>query len=305
MKSLIVVFAVTVSILSNALNARAQINVFACEPEWGALAHELGGEKVAVVVGTTALQDPHFISARPSLIAAARNADLIVCSGASLEIGWLPLLLQKSGNEKTQPGGVGYLLAADYIRTLEKPTSIDRSKGDVHPEGNPHLHLNPHNLATFAEVLTKRLKDIDEKNATLFQSRFEDFSKRWHAAMSRWEESAKALKGAHVVVHHKSFTYLIDWLGLREVGTLELKPGIPPTSSHLESLLATLKASPPRFILRTPFDPEDASEWLSQKTGTPAVRLPYTVGGDEQSTDLFALFDRTVALLTNPSATHG
>ena len=128
----------------------AALRVFACEPEWGALAQELGGDLVDVSVATTALQDPHQIQAKPSLIARARNADLVVCTGAELEIGWLPVLLQQSGNAKVQPGQPGNFAAADYVRKLEVPTQLDRSQGDVHAAGNPHIQTDPRNIAQVA-----------------------------------------------------------------------------------------------------------------------------------------------------------
>ena len=274
----------------------AKVNVFACEPEWAALAEEIGGDKVEAFSATSAMQDPHYIRARPSLISKARKADLLLCSGASLEIGWLPILLQKVSSD-LQPGSIGYLMAAEVVPVLGIPVKVDRSMGDVHPEGNPHVHLNPHNIMLVGKSLADRLAVIDAENASFYHDSYRDFSSRLRRAIPRWESEAAMLKGKPVVVHHKSFTYLLDWLGMKQVGTLEAKPGIPPTTSHLKNLLRQLKSSPADVIIRTPSDPDDGSEWLSEKTGTKAIVLPYTVGGDEQSSDLFALFDRTIALL--------
>jgi zinc/manganese transport system substrate-binding protein len=277
--------------------AISQVQVFACEPEWASLAKEIGGDEVSAYAATNARQDPHHIRAKPSLIAAMRKADLAVCSGAGLEVGWLPILLEKAGNAHVQPGAPGFLLAADYVLLLDKPTKLDRAEGDIHPEGNPHLHLNPHNVALVAKELADRLQTIDAANRAQYQARFASFAQRWNEAIQRWEQEGITLKDAPVVVHHKSFTYLLEWLGMQEVGSLEPKPGIPPTTSHLESLLQELKDQPAQMILRTPYDAKDASQWLAVKTGTQAVVLPFTIGGDAQSADLFALFDRTLALL--------
>ena len=274
----------------------AKVKVFACEPEWAALAEEIGGDKVEAFSATSAVQDPHYIRARPSLISKARKADLLLCSGASLEIGWLPILLQKVSSD-LQPGSIGYLMAAEVVPVLEIPVKVDRSMGDVHPEGNPHVHLNPHNIMLVGKSLADRLAVIDAENASFYHDSYRDFSSRLRRAIPRWESEAAMLKGKPVVVHHKSFTYLLDWLGMKQVGTLEAKPGIPPTTSHLKNLLRQLKSSPADVIIRAPSDPDDGSEWLSEKTGTKAIVLPYTVGGDEQSSDLFALFDHTIALL--------
>ena len=249
-----------------------------------------------VFAATSATQNPHYIRARPSLISKARKADLLLCSGASLEIGWLPILLQKASSN-LQPGSIGYLMAADLVTMLEVSVMVDRSMGDVHPEGNPHVHLNPYNLMTVGKVLAERLSGIDSENASFYKDRYGDFSSRFRAAISRWESEAAVLKGKPVVVHHKSFAYLIDWLGMKRVGTLEPKPGIPPTTSHLKNLLRELRSAPADMIIRAHSDPDDASEWLSEKTGTKAIVLPYTVGSDKQSDDLFALFDRIIALL--------
>ena len=278
------------------LTARGEVNIFACEPEWASLAEEVGGNKVNAFAATHARQDPHHIRARPGLIAKARHADLIFCSGAGLEVGWLPVLLQKAGAD-VQPGSTGYLMASEFVHVLEKPVTVDRSQGDVHPEGNPHIHLNPHNILLMAKELTRRLVAIDTANAEFYRNRLEGFITRWQEAATRWKREALGLKEMTVVVHHRAFSYLLDWLDMKAVASLEPKPGIPPTVSHLESLLKQLKATHVSVIIRTPYEPDDASEWLSEKTNTPALVLPYTVGGDHKSGDLFALFDRSIVLL--------
>lgn len=283
--------------------ANEPLNVFACEPEWASLAKEIGGDRVEAFSATTAQQDPHHVRAKPSLIAAMRKADMVICSGASLEVGWLPILIQKAGNEKTQPGNVGYLQVAEIVPVLDKPASIDRSLGDIHPEGNPHLQLNPHNIALAAKEVTNRLKQLDVADASAFDANYVAFAAKWDAAMARWEKEAAPLRGTKLVVHHKSFTYLLDWLGMQEAGSLEPKPGVPPTTAHLEELLQGLKANPAQAIIHTPYEPEEASLWLSEKTGTPVLILPYTIGGNAQVTNLFTLFDQTVSLLNG--AAHG
>jgi zinc/manganese transport system substrate-binding protein len=278
------------------VRAQAEVNIFACEPEWAALAVEIGGDKVETFAATHAKQDPHHIRARPSLIVKARHADMIFCSGAGLEVGWLPILLQKAGAD-VQPGAAGYLMASEFVPILEKPTSVDRSMGDVHPEGNPHVHLNPRNVLLVAKELAKRLESIDAPNAGFYRNRLEGFTSRWQQAMARWQHEAGDIKDMPVVVHHKAFSYLLDWLELQQVASLEPKPGIPPTTSHLEGLLQQLKAKPASVIIRTPYEPSDASEWLSEKTGIAALVLPYTIDGDAKSGDLFALFDHSINLL--------
>jgi len=282
------------------LPAAAAINVFACEPEWAALAQELGGDKVSTISATTAFQDPHHIEARPSLIARIRSADLVVCSGSELEIGWLPLLLTQSGNGRVQPGSPGYIEASQYVAKLEVPRAIDRSMGDVHPGGNPHIHTDPRNIAKVAAVLAERLAQIDGANAATYRSRGQAFEQRWKEAIARWEQQAARLRGVPLVEHHKGFTYLVNWLGMRDVGDLEPKPGIPPTTSHLAQLVDQMKQAPAKMIVYSSYDDPKAAQFLSQRTGIPSVMLPFTVGGSDKAKDLFGYFDDVIARLTGP-----
>ena len=275
--------------------AHATLNVFACEPEWGALARELGGDAVKVYTATTAMQDPHRIEARPSLIAQTRRANLVVCTGAELEVGWLPLLLRESGNAEVQPGRPGYFEATRYVTLLDKPTLIDRSQGDVHAAGNPHIQTDPRNIARVGAALAQRLAEVDPANAAVYQARWKAFSARWDAAITRWQQQAAPLKGMPVVVQHKSFTYLLNWLGLREVATLEPKPGVEASVSYLADVAARLKTTPARAVLRATYQSPRASEWLAQRADIPAVALPFTVGGAPGADDLFGLFDVTLA----------
>jgi zinc/manganese transport system substrate-binding protein len=277
--------------------AAAALNIFACTPEWGALAKELGGDKTSVYVAATALQDPHRIEARPSLIARARSADLMVCTGADLEAGWLPLVRSQSGNAKIQPGQPGYVEASDFVALIEKPARLDRSLGDIHAAGNPHIHLDPRNVAEIAAGLSERMAELDPPQAVHYRQREKDFLDRWRQAMARWEKEAAPLKGVALVVHHKNLTYLIGWLGMREVGSLEPKPGLPPSTAHLTELLGSLKRTPAKAVVRAAYNDSRPSEWLAQRAGIPAIMLPYTVGGTDRAKDLFGLYDDTLARL--------
>ena len=281
---------------STPADAADKLRVFACEPEWGALAQELGGDRIDVFVATSALQDVHQIEAKPSLIARIRRADLTVCSGADLEVGWLPQLVRQSGNPKVA-GGNGVFAAAAQVQTLQKPAVLDRAAGDVHPQGNPHVQLDPYRLLAVAKALDARLVLLDPANAAFYQQRLADFSTRWSAAIKRWEAKAAPLKGRNLVVHHDSWIYLTQWLGMNQVGALEPKPGVPPTSAHLAALVATAKSANALAIVRAAYQDRKASEWLSQRTGVPAVALPFTVGGDAKSRDLFGMFDSTLDIL--------
>lgn len=278
-------------------SSQAALRAMACEPEWGALIQELAADKVSVYAATTALQDPHHIQARPSLIAAVRNADLLVCTGAELEVGWLPVMLRQSGNPNVQPGKPGYFEAADFVTKLEVPTRLDRADGDVHAAGNPHIQTDPRNIAIVAEALAKRLMQIDPANAGFYQSRYQDFAARWQSALQRWNKEAAPLRGMPVVVQHKAYPYLENWLGLNEVSTLEPKPGVEPTSSHLAEVLALIQRQPVKLIMRSAYNDSRGADWLAERAKIPAVVLPFTVGGSERAKDLFGLFDDTLAQL--------
>lgn len=277
--------------------AHATLNIFACEPEWAALARQLAGERADIYTATGARQDPHRIEARPSLIARARRADLVVCTGAELEQAWLPVVLRESGNRAVQPGGAGYFEAASVVRMLEVPAHLDRSEGDVHAQGNPHIQTDPRNFLPVAEALARRLQQLDPANAAEYRQRLAGFSQQWRAAIARWEQQAAPLKGAAVVVQHRGFPYLSAWLGLQEVATLEPKPGIGPSAAYLTRVLDTLQQRPASMVLRAAYQDARPSEWIAQRTSIAVVELPYTVGGSDGAKDLYGLFDDTIARL--------
>jgi len=279
------------------LPALAALNVFACEPEWAALAQELGGDKLSVVSAITARSDPHRIEARPSLIARIRDANLVICSGSELEVGWLPLLLTQSGNDRIQPGSPGFIEASQFVIKLEVPKVIDRALGDIHPGGNPHIHLDPRNIAKVADVVSARLMELDGANAATYKSRGDDFRRRWDEASKRWQQAAAPLKGVPIVVYHKDFSYFINWAGMREVGSLEPKPGIPPTPTHLAELVERMKRAPAKVVVYSPYNSPAAADFLSQRAGIPKAMMPFTVGGTPKAKDLFGLFDDTIERL--------
>jgi zinc/manganese transport system substrate-binding protein len=281
-------------LLCAALPAHAQLRILATTADWGALATELGGDKVDVYTATTALQDVHQVNAKPSLVARARTADLVVANGAELEIGWLPVLVQESGNPKIRPGSPGHFEATSAVKLMDIPTSVDRSLGDIHSQGNPHIQLDPRNIAVVAQALTKRLASIDAANAAYYQARGADFQARWTAAMAKWDAQGAPLRGKRVVVIHKDQAYLSRWLGLQHVAAIEPKPGVPPSAGYLAELVTRLSASPPHMILRNAYNDPKAAEWLSKRITAPVVTLPFSVGGTPGAKDLFGLFDDTL-----------
>jgi zinc/manganese transport system substrate-binding protein len=294
-KLLAAALAAAASLLAS--SAQAAVKVLACEPEWQSLAEELGGDKVQATSATNALQDPHRVEARPGLIARTRNADLLVCTGLELEVGWLPVLVQQSGNARIAAGQPGHFEAGAFVPRLDVPSRLDRSEGDVHAAGNPHIQQNPHNIALVASALSKRLAQLDPANAAFYQQRQAAFAARWNAAMAKWEQQAAPLRGVAIVEHHKNMEYLLNWLGMRQVGTLEAKPGVEPSAAHLGELLQQLQQQPAKMVIRAAYQDGRPSQWLSERAHIPAVMLPFTVGGDDKAKDLFSLFDDTVQRL--------
>jgi zinc/manganese transport system substrate-binding protein len=277
--------------------AHADLRVFACEPEWAAVAARIGGDRVQVYQATTAHQDPHRIQARPSLIAQARRADLLICTGADLEAGWLPLLLRQARNPAIQPGQPGHLMAADWVPLQEIPERVDRAEGDVHAQGNPHIQTDPRNIGRVAAVVAERMALLDPNAGEQYRAAAAGFAADWQAAIAAWEQRAAPLHGMPIVVQHNSWVYLENWLGLERVATLEPKAGLPPASGHLATVSALLTERPARAIIRAAYQDDRASRWLAQRNDLPVVVLPFTVGGSDAAVDLFGLFDDTISRL--------
>ena len=289
--------AVVLGALALATPAMATLAVFATVPEWGALAQELGGDKVTVYTATNALQDPHHVEAKPSLIARARKADLVIATGAELEIGWLPLVLQQAGNAKVQPGQPGYFEAASVVTTIERPTRLDRAEGDVHPQGNPHIQTDPRNIARVAAALVQRMADVDPADAAVFREHYASFDARWRASIARWQAEAAARRGVPGGVQPKAVADVGDRRGMNETATLEPKPGVDPTAASLAAVLAEQQRHPAKMVLRAAYQSDRASQWIGERAHIAAVALPFTVGGDPAARDLTSLFDDTIARL--------
>ena len=283
------------------LTSHADLKIFACEPEWASLAQEIGGDLVDTSSATTAFVDPHYIQARPSLISKVRRADLVICSGAQLEIGWLPILLQKANNRDVMPGSPGYFEASSFVLRLDATSNTDRAQGDIHPFGNPHIQTNPHNITVVAAALSKRMQQLDPDNKDTIAAQAADFSSRWEDAIASWEERAAPLRGKQAITHHKSWVYLEQWLGIKEVANLEAVPGLPPTTAHLSKLVSQFSDGGADFIIRSTYQDDRPSNWLEERTGIEAIMLPLTVGGTDNATDLFALFDDIIDRLLKVS----
>jgi zinc/manganese transport system substrate-binding protein len=227
------------------------------------------------------------------LISAVRQADLVFCTGAELEIGWLPVLLSRSANAKVQRAP-GLLYAADQVTLIEQSSSSDRAHGDVHAAGNPHMHLDPHRITTVAKALAERLAILDPQGETYYRQHLEDFLQRWQTAIEKWESRAAPLKDTEVVVHHRSFSYLLNWLGMRPIAEMEPKPGLPPTPKHLGEILSQVGKENIRLILFASFNGSQGANWLAKRSGACAVQLPFS-----NAESLFSLYDELIEILVS------
>ncbi|MBA6222861.1 zinc ABC transporter substrate-binding protein [Colwellia sp. MB02u-18] len=291
------------ALLTLSHGALAQMNIFACEPEYAALAKELAPD-ARIYSATTAMQDPHQVQARPSLIAKMRQTDLVICAGAELEVGWLPMLQMKAANVQVRSTDKGLFFAAEQVKTLDQMSNVDRSMGDVHSLGNPHVHFSPPRMLTIAQALTDKLIQLDEEQSAKYQQQLSRFSARWQLAMTQWQVKARGLQGMKVIAYHSSFRYLFDFANIEQVADLEPKPGLPPTSSHLASLLKRADNGDIAAIIIASYQDQRGANWLAEKSNLPVIVLPLSVGGNEQSKDLFSLYDSTLDLLTQAYRTQ-
>lgn len=293
----IAMLAVSLAVSLTASLAHADLKVFATVPEWGALAETLGGDKVSVYVATTALQDPHRIQARPSLIAKARSTQLLIATGAGLEDGWLPTVQREANNPEILNSRPGYLAASQYVRMLDIPATVDRTMGDVHAAGNPHIQTDPRNLLPIAKAINARMQQLDPANAAFYQNQFSRFELTWQANLQRWQTQAAPLRGVKVWYQHDGYPYMNDWLGLKPVGILEPRPGVEPSSRQLAEILQRQQTVQGRMVIASAYMNDAPSRWLSEKANLPIVVLPFTVGGNAQAKTLTDLYEDTIQRL--------
>jgi zinc/manganese transport system substrate-binding protein len=273
----------------------AKLKVVATYPWIGELVKEVGRDRVSLYVIAKGTEDPHFVVPKPSHIAKMRDADLLIVQGASLEVGFLPPLLQQSNNPKIQPGRQGYLDLSQFVELIEKPVNISRAMGDVHPEGNPHYQLDPHNIPPLARAITERLCQLDSPNCAHYRGNLEDFLRRWNARLTEWDREFAKLKGIKVIQYHKLYDYLLQRYGIVLVGTLEPLPGIPPTGKHIEGLIS--QAQGVKFILQDVYHEKRTAQFVAQRLNAKVVILPHDVGAVPEAKDLFSLFDEILRRL--------
>lgn len=281
-----------------------KLNVVTSTTDMAALSWEVGGDKVNVESIAKGYQDPHFVEAKPSFLLKLRQADLLVVVGLQLEIGWLPPLINQSGNPRIQVGAPGYLDASQFAEILEIPQgTVTRAEGDVHPLGNPHYWLDPDNGRRIARGIAGKLSDADPGDAAYFQQRFQDFDKRLTVAEQKWEAEMKPYRGRKVVTYHRSFPNFAKHFGLDVIGYVEPRPGIPPTPSHTVELIQLMRRENCKVVLVEPDFDLKTPQSIGRETGAQVVVYLPSVGGEKGVDDYFKLFDYDIGLLIKAFST--
>ena len=276
-----------------------KLNVITATTDLAALAQEVGGDKIQAESIAKGYQDPHFVEAKPSFLLKLRQADLLIVVGLQLEIGWLPPLINQSGNARIQVGAAGYLDASQFAEILDIPTGqVTRAMGDVHPLGNPHYWLDPDNGRRIARGIAAKLGELDPSNNAYYQERFQDFDKRLTAAEQKWDAEMKQYRGRKVVTYHNSFPNFAKHFGLNVIGYVEPRPGIPPTPSHTIELIGLMKRENCKVILVEPYFDLKTPQSIARDTGAQVVQYLPSVGGEKEVTNYFQLFDYDIGLLT-------
>ncbi|MCX7760773.1 MAG: zinc ABC transporter substrate-binding protein [Hydrogenothermaceae bacterium] len=278
--------------------AKADIKVVTTYPYIASIVKEIVKNKATVESLAEGNLDPHFIVPKPSLVVKLRNADLIIINGAGLEIGWLLPLINQASNPKINPSSSGFLDLSQFVNLIQKPETVSRSMGDVHPEGNPHFHLDPYNIPVIADVITNKLCRLDVSNCKFYESNNTDFKERWKKKLKEWNEKLSILKGKKVVGYHKLFDYFIERYNLNLIGTLEPLPGIPPNAKHTENLINIAKSQGLDYIFQDVYHSQKPAKFLAEKTGVRMIILPHDVGSIPEVKDIFGLFDEIVRRLT-------
>lgn len=261
--------------LTFAGTAQAGVNVVATVPDLAALAKAVGGKHVDVISLSLPTQDPHFVDAKPSLLVKLNRADVLIAVGLELEIGWLPTLQTSARNPKILSSGSGFLDCSTVVKIQDRPAgAIDRSMGDVHPGGNPHYLVDPRQGLACATAIADKLAAADPKNAATYRANLAAFRLELGRAVIGWNARMKPFAGKPVVTYHRSWTYLTSWLGLVEIAELEPKPGIPPTPSHVASVIRLARAKGAKVLLQEAFYPDKTGRMVAEKIGGTVVAIP-------------------------------
>jgi zinc/manganese transport system substrate-binding protein len=278
----------------------AVLHVVSSIPTLGSLAKEVGGNRVEVESLGKGYQDPHFVEPKPNLMLVLNRADLLLHVGLELEIGWLPPLVLGSRNPKIQPGDLGNLDCSRAIPVLDIPTTkVDRSMGDIHPQGNPHYWLPPSNAKIIAREIEQRLEQLDPDGRPDYQKNLAAFNARVDAKIKEWAPMVAKMKGTKIVTYHKSWSYVSQWLGMEEIGYVEPKPGIPPDPQHLARLISVMKQDAVKLLLLEDFYNKSVASLVAQKAGAKMLDLPSDVGATPEVKDWFTLVEHDLKALSS------
>ncbi len=298
MRALLAAF---VMLVVGAGRAEAKVHVVTTIETFADLARRVGGDRVDVKSLSHGYMDPHFVEPKPSLVIDLNHADLLVHVGLELEIGWLPPLILGSRNERLALGMPGNLDASTQIPVLDVPTTrVDRSMGDIHPQGNPHYWIAPENAVIVAREIAERLQSIDGNGAATYQANLKRFEAEVARRRGEWEKRAAGVRGMKIVTYHKSWSYVSKWLGMQEVGYVEPKPGIPAPPSHIAGLIGLMRREGVKVILMESFYPRNTVELVANKAGAKALVMPSDVGATPEIKDYFQLVDAVVQKLASP-----
>ena len=273
----------------------AAVRVVTTTPDLAAIARTIGGAEVEVAAIARGDQDPHHIRAKPSYARLLNRADLLIYTGLELEVGWLPLLIQGGRNPRVAPGGPGHLDASNAIDALEVPQGeVDRSMGDVHPQGNPHYMLNPRNGLAVAALIAERLQTLDPEHAALYNANLQSFAKEMVTHIALWEKRLAALRGHQFVAYHKQWEYLTNWLGLGIVDYIEDRAGVPPSPRHIAQLIANIPTAGVEAIIYANYNNPEHARQIADRTHVPTISLPISVGGEKDIKTYADLFETIV-----------
>jgi len=275
--------------------SHAEIRIVTTTEDIASITTEIGRDKVEVSAITRGYQDTHYIEAKPSYMVKANRADLLIYQGLELEVGWLPLLIRGARNPQIMPGGKGLLNLSSAIVPLEVPVGeVDRSRGDIHPLGNPHYHLDPENGLMMASAIAEKLKELDPENAAGYTDNWNRFRQKLESKIIEWQSRLDAIPDKRVVTYHTTWSYFLHRFGIQSVGTLEDKPGVPPSPRHLADLANKMNREKIKIILAANYHETRFSELLASKTGARILSMPVSTGGVDEVTDYIGLFDYLV-----------
>lgn len=287
------------SLLLLPLTLMAHLNIAVSYPYIGAIAKAIGSDHVSTVILAEGNWDPHFVVPRPSLIAKLRNADALIMNGGQLEIGWLPPLIKRASNTKVTSNAPTFLNLSHYMPLIQKPSSVDRAQGDVHPDGNPHFHLDPNNILKISQTIAAFLISIDPEHKAIYEKNYDTFEKEWQMHLAIWAKKMAPKKGMKVIQFHDNLAYFNNAYRLKNIGTIEPLPGIPPSSRHTLKLISLIKSQKPCCILHDVYHSTKTAQYIQSKTGIKLIIMPHDIGALESVDSLVGLFDYMTEAVTH------